>query len=107
MEHGRINPWGSRHKTGAAARPAAAESKMRAPAASEPAGIERRAETIARTESRQHAQHALHCLAVFAQNPIAVFAHDGKTMEHHGLARANNRTQATAIELLGQFQIDV
>ncbi|HET9768662.1 MAG TPA: SurA N-terminal domain-containing protein, partial [Thermoanaerobaculia bacterium] len=44
---------------------------------------------------------------VLPEDPIAILAHDRQSMQHHRLARADEGTPATLIQLLGELEIRI
>ena len=83
------------------------ELEMRTPAARHPSFIERRAKAIVSAVFRQDSQNMAHCLRIFAQDPIAIFAHDSQAVQNYGLTRADDGAQAAGVKLPGQFQINI
>jgi predicted DNA repair protein MutK len=107
VERGTGEPRRARDEVGSQAHAVAPVLEVRAPAASEPPDVERRAEPVAGCALGEDVQHVPCRFLVLSQDPVAILAHDGEPMEHHGLAGTDQRPAPAAIECLRQLQIGV
>ena len=52
-------------------------------------------------------KHMGQCLFILAQNPIAILAHYGQTIENHSLPAGQKRPGPAGVELPREAQVDI